>query len=1043
MKTFGGEFSKQQKVSLSGRSKSVAESRQEILERTRRERDARRQRKAEEGAALYIQSAWRSYRSRVVLRDKWRQTWIQRWGHRGEYCVNENLYSPEECMRMIVMYVDPFDFDDVERFACACGMYCDGIESHDIFWMKYVLQMSAKCLSAHRDVFAPYMREPWMNLKFYEANEGNRTRNIGKKLIQGFLLSLSLQTGKGNVDDGILEISMLRMCLRVQKHHYRELSIFHDVADNVRVACSTSQAASNGEVPPMTQVTSAETMLTALLVYSLSKDNGYQRILSSGLIKIFLVDSIFDRCPSLVPLATKIWRKIMAAFEESSALDMREIVPQEYIQSFLTNLVSCLEYVMGNRGGGHDALGTSLVPFMTFVEGVLEDKCHWNVSAKEFVHPLAEANVMVALVKAFQKKAIEEGDLRKRREIVETVCRFVTRLLSYSNDAMVQTKITLTLAVKGNFANLLWNSYLNEYNTLMLTSESYDKWMPVMILFCETCVASLNVLGDDGFYDKGIPLPISQVYDTKTPQQGVLFVLKEMLWKLVWRETSLFRQHTPYHPELQGRFVKSGGKLLTLLHDKNGRRAFAPQEAFYANDLPRESFHAAAVAAIDRRDIEKMHSDLSSMGDDSDSENESPSLNKVVEILQYAYPLVPFIERVRIFQSIVISERRKIGNDESISGVLFGGMSRDRFITVHRGRVLEDAFSVLGMRRNDVDVKKRIRISFINEFGENEAGIDGGGVFKEFLECIVKESISPSMGLFQSTMDNKLYPSPIEHDINAHQRIRKMEFVGMMIGKALWEGILLELPLATFFLKKMRGTAGGVDDLPSLDPELAKHLSYLMQNPSIVNDLGLTFSITQSSMGKVRDIELIPGGSNIPVTSANVAHFIHRTADYRLNQQIKSSSDAFLRGFHAIIPKEWVASFNDCELQMLIGGAEGASRLDLNDLKNHVVYTGGYNSNHPVIERFWSVLNSFSNGQLADFLRFVTSCPRPPILGFGSLEPPLTIQMTGSDENDATDRLPTAATCVNLLKLPPYRTEEMLKSKLLYSVEAHAGFDLS
>ena len=75
MKTFGGEFSKQQKVSLSGRSKGVAESREEILERARRERDARRQKKIEDGAALCIQSSWRSYWARVVLRGECRASW--------------------------------------------------------------------------------------------------------------------------------------------------------------------------------------------------------------------------------------------------------------------------------------------------------------------------------------------------------------------------------------------------------------------------------------------------------------------------------------------------------------------------------------------------------------------------------------------------------------------------------------------------------------------------------------------------------------------------------------------------------------------------------------------------------------------------------------------------------------------------------------------------------------------------------------------------------------------------------------------------------
>lgn len=43
----------------------------------------------------------------------------------------------------------------------------------------------------------------------------------------------------------------------------------------------------------------------------------------------------------------------------------------------------------------------------------------------------------------------------------------------------------------------------------------------------------------------------------------------------------------------------------------------------------------------------------------------------------------------------------------------------------------------------------------------------------------------------------------------------------------------------------------------------------------------------------------------------------------------------------------------------------------------------------------------------------------------------------------SSQRLPTAATCMNLLKLPPYKTLPEIKSKLLYAIHEVAGFDLS
>ena len=44
-------------------------------------------------------------------------------------------------------------------------------------------------------------------------------------------------------------------------------------------------------------------------------------------------------------------------------------------------------------------------------------------------------------------------------------------------------------------------------------------------------------------------------------------------------------------------------------------------------------------------------------------------------------------------------------------------------------------------------------ISFINSEGIEEPGIDGGGLFKEFVEELVKTAFDPDFGLFVS-IDN-------------------------------------------------------------------------------------------------------------------------------------------------------------------------------------------------------------------------------------------------------------------------------------------------
>ncbi len=60
------------------------------------------------------------------------------------------------------------------------------------------------------------------------------------------------------------------------------------------------------------------------------------------------------------------------------------------------------------------------------------------------------------------------------------------------------------------------------------------------------------------------------------------------------------------------------------------------------------------------------------------------------------------------------------------------------------------------------------------------------------------------------------------------------------------------------------------------------------------------------------------------------------------------------------------------------------------------------------------------------------------------LEPQFGVQMSGGMlDARATDRLPTAATCMNLLKLPPYRTVQQMRDRLLLAISSAHGFDLS
>jgi ubiquitin-protein ligase E3 C len=134
--------------------------------------------------------------------------------------------------------------------------------------------------------------------------------------------------------------------------------------------------------------------------------------------------------------------------------------------------------------------------------------------------------------------------------------------------------------------------------------------------------------------------------------------------------------------------------------------------------------------------------------------------------------------------------------------------------------------------------------------------------------------------------------------------------------------------------------------------------------------------------------------------------------------------------------------FNQSELQTLIGG--DASEIDVEDLRQNTQYGGVYQIGddgleHPTVRLFWKVMKELDDSDRRKVLKYVTSTPRAPLLGFSQLNPRFSIRDAGSDET----RLPSTSTCVNLLKLPRYATATILRQKLLYAVNSGAGFDLS
>ncbi|KAJ5601277.1 hypothetical protein N7510_010811 [Penicillium lagena] len=567
--------------------------------------------------------------------------------------------------------------------------------------------------------------------------------------------------------------------------------------------------------------------------------------------------------------------------------------------------------------------------------------------------------------------------------------------------------------------------------------------------------------------------------------------------------------------------------LLRMIHERDSRRKFLPPNHWLMTDrFDMEGFIPAVVAEEEKRhEFQDDEDDDGDLMDDGLTElhglagtshaqqairNEAlrrrqqrAARGKVLatiaprlEILRNMPFFIPFATRVQIFRQFIFRDqlRRRQGYVDpdawrmSVAQATMGQMLNNQpaandilarhHADIRRESLFEDAFSQFYELGDGL--KEPIQISFIDRFGTMEAGIDGGGVTKEFLTSVTNEAFKTEteLPMFSENDHHLLYPKPTaveqcraqlraaglsetsaEYSAGIRGLLRRYEFLGRVIGKCLYEGILVDVNFAPFFLLKWALTGGtgsavkessyraNLNDLKDLDEGLYQGLLQLKNYPGDVEDFALDFTVTDTipipgASNRTVTKDLISQGSTTAVTNKNRLVYISYIARYRLQLQPALQTNAFLQGLGQIIQPAWISMFNQAELQTLVSGETGD--IDVEDLRRNTLYGGVYTvgddlQEHPTIQLFWEVMHQMSNEERQQVLRFVTSTPRGPLLGFSHLNPRFSIRDSSEDQ----ERLPSTSTCVNLLKLPRYSNAETLRTKLLYAVSSGAGFDLS
>jgi ubiquitin-protein ligase E3 C len=429
------------------------------------------------------------------------------------------------------------------------------------------------------------------------------------------------------------------------------------------------------------------------------------------------------------------------------------------------------------------------------------------------------------------------------------------------------------------------------------------------------------------------------------------------------------------------------------------------------------SIHGYDLTINSEVDVEMFHEE-EGMGSETQTAQHTSVFDVLIEYMPHA---IAFDRRLRIFAAALAEDQLRHTRQAWSLRLPWEG---SRVKKVRRQFLVQDGLEVISSASREV-----LRIEFVGSDGTVEAGIDGGGLFKEFMQQWTIGIMNPEFGLFVQLPNGRLAPSLEAYKIHPDAD-RLFKAAGRAVGKALYEMVLLETHLSEAFLSRTLGRPFSLEQLQEIDEGLYRNLKFVNETQS-VEDLALSFSVSAGNY------ELVPNGSELPVTSQNKLRYVLLASWYYLARQLDRPAAAFAAGLSELLPLSRLRIFSPSEINLLISG-EQKKGFNVEELKANVVYGGGYSERSSTIKALWEVLFEFSDDDRSAFLAFVTSAPRPPLLGFRVLHPKF-----GINRVPEADRLPTSSTCANLLKLPDYQDKNLLKVKLLAAIYSQSGFDLS
>ncbi|KAL6075983.1 putative ubiquitin-protein ligase [Balamuthia mandrillaris] len=338
-----------------------------------------------------------------------------------------------------------------------------------------------------------------------------------------------------------------------------------------------------------------------------------------------------------------------------------------------------------------------------------------------------------------------------------------------------------------------------------------------------------------------------------------------------------------------------------------------------------------------------------------------------------------------------------------------------------------------------------------------ERATDAGGPYRECFTQICTDlktvAIQSEQPLFIESPNTKhkigkhqgcLIPNP---SANSPFHLSLFNFVGRLLGMALRSGssttaVALDLAPLVWKLLVGDGVRITLEDLEGVDLMGVKSLETLrnLEKEGITEEMfgDLIFLTFTTNSADGREVELVEGGADIPVTWENREEYVELVQAYK-TQEFEGAIRSMREGLASITPSSAVCLFTAPELERLVCGDRD---IDVEMLKRNTHYGYGISATAKEVVMFWNVLSEFTPEQKRKFLVFVWGRESIPATS-AEFTQKFNLEAYRTPRGQPVDNfLPKAHTCSFGLDLPAYTTKEALRSKLLYAISVGVEYDL-